>query len=116
MTRWRRLRNWNAAGVWEQLYQAMLTRLREHDLIDWSRGSIDGSSVPSPRGPGNGPYPTDRGKFSSKRHIASGIPLVISVSGANRHDSKMFEKCVDAIPPIADLPRHPRKKTRQAAH
>ena len=50
MTCWRRLRDWNAAGVWEQLHQAMLTRLREHDQIDWSRASIDGSSVPSPRG------------------------------------------------------------------
>src|SRR2546427_3660109 len=45
MTCWRRLRDWNAAGVWEQLHQAMLTRLREHDQIDWSRASIDGSSV-----------------------------------------------------------------------
>src|SRR2546427_3010932 len=47
MTCWRRLRDWNAAGVWEQLHQTMLTRLREHDQIDWSRASIDGSSVPS---------------------------------------------------------------------
>lgn len=50
MTCWRRLRDWNAAGVWEQLHQAMLVRLREQDQIDWSRASIDGSSVPSPRG------------------------------------------------------------------
>ena len=50
MTCWRRLREWNAAGVWEQLHHAMLVRLREHDQIDWSRASIDGSSVPSPRG------------------------------------------------------------------
>ena len=50
MTCWRRLRDWNAAGVWEQLHNAMLIRLREHDQIDWSRASIDGSSVPSPRG------------------------------------------------------------------
>ena len=50
MTCWRRLRDWNAAGVWEQLHHAILTRLREHDQIDWSRASIDGSSVPSPRG------------------------------------------------------------------
>lgn len=57
MTCWRRLRDWNTAGVWEQLHQAMLIRLREHDQIDWSRASIGGSSVPSPRGPGNGPQP-----------------------------------------------------------
>ena len=50
MTCWRRLRDWNAAGIWQQLHQAMLVRLREHDQIDWSRASIDGSSVPSPRG------------------------------------------------------------------
>jgi len=50
MTCWRRLRDWNDAGVWQKLHQAMLVRLREHDQIDWSRASIDGSSVPSPRG------------------------------------------------------------------
>ncbi len=50
MTCWRRLRQWSETGVWEQLHQAMLVRLREHDQIDWSRASIDGSSVPSPRG------------------------------------------------------------------
>lgn len=48
MTCWRRLRDWNAAGVWQKLHYAMLVRLREHDQIDWSRASIDGSSVPSP--------------------------------------------------------------------
>jgi len=70
MTCWRRLRDWNVAGVWEQLHQAMLTRLREHDQIDWSRGSIDGSSVPSPPGARKRvPNPTDRGKLGSKRHI-----------------------------------------------
>ena len=50
MTCWRRLRDWQAAGVWERLHYCMLVRLREHDQIDWSRASIDGSSVPSPRG------------------------------------------------------------------
>nr|WP_080731506.1 IS5 family transposase [Comamonas sp.] len=41
---------------------------------------------------------------------ARGIPLVILVSGANRHDSKMFERCVDAIPAIAGLGGRPRKR------
>ena len=36
--------------------------------------------------------------------------MVILVSGANRHDSKMFEKCVDAIPAIAGLQGRPRKR------
>jgi transposase len=57
MTCWRRLRDWNANGAWQKLHLAMLMRLREHDQIDWSRACMDGSSVPSPRGPGNGPQP-----------------------------------------------------------
>jgi transposase len=35
MTCWRRLRDWQAAGVWDKLHLAMLIRLREHDQIDW---------------------------------------------------------------------------------
>ena len=35
---------------------------------------------------------------------------MILVSGANRHDSKMFERCVDAIPAIAGLAGRPRKR------
>lgn len=50
MTCWRRLRDWQAAGVWEKLHLAMLRRLRKHDQIDWGRASIDGTSVASPRG------------------------------------------------------------------
>ena len=50
MTCWRRLRDWQASGVWTKLHLAMLQRLREHDQIDWSRASIDGASVSSPRG------------------------------------------------------------------
>ena len=50
MTCWRRLRHWQACGVWAQLHQAMLAKLREQDRIDWSRASLDSASVASPRG------------------------------------------------------------------
>lgn len=46
MTCWRRLRDWNANGVWQKLHLAMLVRLREHDQIDWSRASMDGFPTP----------------------------------------------------------------------
>ena len=45
MTCWRWLRQWQAAGVWQRLHLAMLEHLREYEQIDWSRASIDGSSV-----------------------------------------------------------------------
>ncbi|MGI4858972.1 MAG: IS5 family transposase [Janthinobacterium lividum] len=114
MTCWRRLRDWQEAGVWERLHLAMLTRLREHDQIDWSRASIDGASVSSPPGgPETGPNPTDRGKLGSKRDIvvdARGVPLAIAVSGANRHDSIVFDSLIDAIPAVPGLDGRPRKR------
>jgi transposase len=47
MTCWRRLRDWQEAGVWEELHRTLLTRLGEADRIDWSRASIDSSTVPA---------------------------------------------------------------------
>jgi len=35
---------------------------------------------------------------------------VVLVSGANRHDSVMFERCVDAMPAIKGLPGRPRQR------
>ena len=45
MTCWRRLRDWQQAGVWEKLRQVLLKRLREADRIDWSRAAVDSSSI-----------------------------------------------------------------------
>lgn len=50
MTCWRRLRDWQEAGVWDRLHQVLLDQLGKADRIDWSRASIDSSSVPSPGG------------------------------------------------------------------
>ncbi len=45
MTCWRRLRDWQAAGVWDRLHRALLDRLGEADRIDWSRAALDSASV-----------------------------------------------------------------------
>ncbi len=50
MTCWRRLRDWQRAGVWERLHRTLLDRLGEADRIDWSRASLDSRSVPAKRG------------------------------------------------------------------
>src|SRR6185436_4011024 len=50
MTCWRRLRDWQAAGVWDRLHQLLLDRLGQADRIDWSRASIDAATVASPGG------------------------------------------------------------------
>src|SRR6187431_2589768 len=50
MTCWRRLRDWQAAGVWDRRHRALLDRLGEADRIDWSRASVDSASIPAQRG------------------------------------------------------------------
>jgi len=45
MTCWRRLRDWQAAGVWERMRRVLLDELGLADAIDWSRVSIDSSST-----------------------------------------------------------------------
>jgi transposase len=50
MTCWRRLRDWQKAGVWDRLHRVFLDRLGQADRIDWSRAAIDASTVASPGG------------------------------------------------------------------
>ena len=50
MTCWRRLRDWQAQGVWQKVHQALLNVLGDADHIDWSRAAIDSATVPAPRG------------------------------------------------------------------
>lgn len=37
MTCWRRLRDWQAAGVWDRLHVVLLTELHQAGHLDWSR-------------------------------------------------------------------------------
>ena len=45
MTCWRRLRDWQAAGLWQTIWQALLNELGQADAIDWSTSAIDSCSV-----------------------------------------------------------------------
>lgn len=55
MTLWRRLRDWQDAGVWDRLHRVLLQRLADAGKVDWSRASADASRVPAKGGaPGRG--------------------------------------------------------------
>ena len=49
-TCWRRLRDWHHAGVWKNLHAVLLDVLADAGQLDWSRASVDGFSVPAPKG------------------------------------------------------------------
>jgi transposase len=50
MTCWRRLRDWQRAGVWARLHRVLLDRLGRANAIDWGRCSLDSASVPAKGG------------------------------------------------------------------
>jgi len=50
MTCWRRLRDWQKAGVWQQLHEVWLAKLQAADRIDWSRAGVDSSPVRALKG------------------------------------------------------------------
>src|SRR5450755_4071774 len=50
MTCWRRLRDWNEAGVWQRLHESLLAELNAAGALDWSKAVIDGSHVRALKG------------------------------------------------------------------
>jgi transposase len=50
MTCWRRLRDWQRAGVWDDLHRVLLERLDQAGDLDWSRAAIDSALVGAKRG------------------------------------------------------------------
>jgi transposase len=42
VTAWRRLRDWQQAGVWEKLHATLVERLNTAGAIDWSAAGVDG--------------------------------------------------------------------------
>ena len=49
MSCWRRLRDWQEAGVWAALHRVLLERLHKAGQIDWRRAALDSASVAAKR-------------------------------------------------------------------
>jgi len=50
VTCWRRLDEWQRAGVWDQLHSLLLARLRAAGELEWSRAVVDSSQVQAKKG------------------------------------------------------------------
>lgn len=112
-TCWRRLAEWQHAGVWEELQEVLLAKLRGAGQLDFSRATVDSSQIQAKRGrssPKVGPSPVDRGRPGSKHHVitdAQGTPLRVSLTGGNRNDITQLLPLVEAIPPVKGLRGRP---------
>lgn len=105
------LRAWQKAGRWDQLYHLLLQELQDTNRIDGSRGAPDGTrSRAVGGGDDTGPNPTDRGKSGTKHHVptdAQGLPLAVTVTGANAADVTQLLPPVDRIPALSGDPDKP---------
>src|SRR5262249_32733546 len=114
MTCWRRLRDWQRAGIWDLIHFALLDWLARQAQIEWSLAVIDSCSVRAVYGGAQtGPNPTDRAKCGSKRHLicdGNGVPLAVRLTGANRNDSQEALALVDAIPLLQGERGRPRRR------
>ena len=122
MTCWRRLRDWHEAGVWVRLHRVLLNRLGEADQIDWSRAALEAQTIAAPgvgkggalrralrRAEPDGSWQTGHEAPSCGRPTRD-APLTFRLSGANTHDSKVFEELIDAVPAIGRPRGRPRKR------
>jgi putative transposase len=103
-----RYQEWVEAAVFEQLWHLGLLQNQIEGKLDWQWQSIDSASSKAPLG-GEvvGANPTDRGKGGSKRHIlteAHGLPVAVTVTGANVHDKKQVEDLLISMPLLPPFP------------
>jgi len=96
-----RFQEWVQAGVFLKLWQAGLEQFEETCGIDWQWLSMDGAMTKAPLGgEKTGPNPTDRGKSGVKRSLLTeghGVPIGLTIEGANRHDMKLLRPTIESI-------------------
>jgi transposase len=106
MTCWRRLRDWQHAGLWDLTHFVLLNWLSRDGQIDWSRAVVDSCSVRAVFGGRKLGRVRPIELNGSKRHLicdGRGIPLAIELTGANCHDSTQALPLLAAIPPLQGL-------------
>ncbi len=103
-----RYQEWVKAGVFYQLWHPGLMHNQVEGNPDREWQCIDSASGKAPPGGQDaGPDPTHRGKGGTKRHIltqARGLPIALTVTGANVHDKKQVKPLPDSMPLLPPLP------------
>jgi hypothetical protein len=104
----RRLKEWAAAGVSEQVHTLALQAYDRMIGLDLDDLAVDGCITKAPGGgEAAGRSPVDRGKQGLKRSIVTegaGIPLHVVSAGANRHDSPLLAPTLAGLEKLDGLP------------
>jgi hypothetical protein len=107
----RRLKEWAAAGLSEQVHALALRAYDRMIGLELDDIAVDGCVAKAPSGgEAAGRSPVDRGKQGLKRSIATdgrGIPLHLVTAGANRHDAPLLEPTLTGLEKLDRLPDRP---------
>ena len=104
----RRLKEWAAAGVSEQVHAIALQAYDRMLGLDLDDLAVDGCITKAPSGgEAAGRSPVDRGKQGLKRSLVTdgtGIPLHVVAAGANRHDAPLLGPTLAGLEKLGGLP------------
>jgi len=116
MTCWRRLRDWQAAGVWEKIWRVLLDELGlatrstgrggNRQLLRYER-FLGGENRSNP------PIAAKMARSGMLPAMVRGYRWPLRTTGANVHDSQVAVPLIDAIPPIK-RPGGGRRNARQS--
>jgi transposase len=104
----RRVKEWAAAGVSEQVHTLALQAYDRMIGLELDDLAVDGCITKAPSG-GEvaGRSPVDRGKQGLKRSLVTdgqGIPLHLVTAGANRHDAPLLAATLAGLDKLDGLP------------
>lgn len=105
----RRVHEWAAAGLAEQVQVLALQAYDRMIGLDLDELAVDGCLTKAPGGgEAAGRSPVDRGKQGLKRSVVTdgtGIPLHVVSAGANRHDSPLLGPTLAGLEKLDELPK-----------
>jgi transposase len=107
----RRLKEWAAAGLSEQVHALALAAYDRMIGLELDDLAVDGCITKAPSG-GEvaGRSPVDRGKGGLKRSVVTegtGLPLHLVAAGANRHDAPLLAPTLAGLDKLDRLPDAP---------
>ncbi len=104
----RRLKEWAAAGISEQVHALALRAYDRMIGLDLDDLAVDGCITKAPSGgEAAGRSPVDRGKQGLKRSVVTdgtGVPLHVVSAGANRHDAPLLGPTLAGLEKLEGLP------------
>ena len=104
----RRVKEWAAAGLSEQVHTVALQAYNRMIGLELDDLAVDGCLTKAPSGgEAAGRSPVDRGKQGLKRSVVTdggGIPLHVVAAGANRHDAPLLGPTLAGLDKLDQCP------------